>query len=129
MTVLVGFLALVFSAVFFKITAGLAGMFFGDLLPHNLLVLYRRLDWPGRIPRLNLKREVALALGAAVLVAIEWVTFEALTGDSSRLSRFDRMLFLTHMLLAAGWLGYLVSLVGQGAYEEEPVETRWPSRG
>ncbi|OLD10994.1 MAG: hypothetical protein AUJ06_01200 [Chloroflexi bacterium 13_1_40CM_3_70_6] len=102
---------------------------FSDFLPDNLLLLYRRLDWPGHIPRMNLKREVAVGLGVALLLVIEWVGFEALTGDSSRLSRFDRALFLAHMLLAAGWIGYLVSLMGQGAYEEEPSASRYPSRG
>ena len=28
-----------------------------------------------------------------------------------------------------GWIGYLVSLIGQGAYEEEPSTSRYPSRG
>jgi len=129
MTILVLVLFVVFSAIFFKVSAGLTAMFYGDVLPDNLLLLYRRLDWPGHMPRMNLRREVAVGLGVALLLVIEWVGFEALTGDSSRLNRFDRALFLGHMLLAAGWIGYLVSLIGQGAYEEEPSASRYPSRG
>jgi len=120
MTALVVVLAALFTVVFFRLTAGLATAFYGDVLPDPVHAIYRRLQWPGSTPRWILRREVAIGLAAAVLVAIEWVSFEALTGDVSKLTQLDRSLFLVHMLVSAGWLGYLISIIRQEPYEEDP---------
>ena len=123
MTGLVLVLAGVFTVLFFRLTAGLATLVYGDFLPDGLHNIYRRLSWPLARPGWIRRREVAVGIAVAVLVAIEWVCFEALTGDLARLTRLDRALFLVHMLLAAGWIGYLVSLIRQVPYVDGPAES------